>query len=166
MGGARIGANVNIGGGSFVEGGARVGDRCTIKNEALLWEGVILEDDVFVGPRVTFTNDKLPRSPRMPEARARYASKEAWLCRSRVCRGASLGACSVILPGVTVGAYAMVGAGAVVTRDVEPHALVAGHPAKRVGWVCRCGGKVGSPGEACGGCRAGLEAPEASTGGK
>ena len=146
MEGAVIGANCNIGSHCFVESGAVIGDRVTVKNGNHLWEGVKLEDDVFVGPGVCFTNDRYPRSPRLPIAAGRYASK-AWLMNTVVKRGASVGAGAVILPSVTLGAYCMIGAGAVVTTDVKPHALMAGNPARQLGWVCRCGLPLKIPGE-------------------
>jgi len=137
--GAHVGKDCNIGDHCFIEGGARVGDNATVKNGNMLWEGVTLEEGVFVGPHVFFTNDLYPRSQRLPEVRNRYASKESWLVPTLVRRGASLGAGAVILAGVTVGELAMVAAGAVVTKDVPPHALVVGAPARARGWVCQCG---------------------------
>jgi UDP-2-acetamido-3-amino-2,3-dideoxy-glucuronate N-acetyltransferase len=133
-----IGANCNIGDHCFIESGAVVGDGVTIKNGNMIWEGVTLEDGVFVGPHVFFTNDRYPRSPRLPQARKRYSGHE-WLSPTLVRRGASLGAGAVILAGITVGEFAMVGAGAVVTRDVPAYALVIGNPARVRGWVCQCG---------------------------
>lgn len=138
MSAAMIGENCNIGDHCFVESGARIGDNVTVKNGTMLWDGVVLEDGVFVGPQVLFTNDRYPRSPRLAEAERRYQGR-AWLVPTLVQRGASLGAGAVILAGVTIGEFAMVGAGAVVTRDVPAHALVVGHPARVTGWVCACG---------------------------
>lgn len=143
MRGAVLGRQCNVGGHVFVEAGARIGDRVTIKNHALIWDGVTIEDDVFVGPGVAFTNDRYPRSPRMPGLAEHYRDKRNWLEPTRVCRGASLGARCVVICGVTVGAFATVGAGAVVTRDVPAHAIVAGHPARQVGWACVCGQALG-----------------------
>jgi acetyltransferase-like isoleucine patch superfamily enzyme len=137
--GARVGKNCNIGDHCFIESGAVVGDNVTIKNGNMIWEGVHLADGVFVGPNVFFTNDLHPRSPRLPEARERYAEKGKWLLPTMIGRGAALGAGAVILAGVKVGEYATVGAGAVVTRPVVAHALVVGNPARQIGWVCRCG---------------------------
>lgn len=123
--GARIGADCNICDGVFVEGGAVVGDRVTVKCGVQLWDGVELEDDVFVGPNATFTNDPLPRS-------------RQWLDeypRTIVRSGASIGANATILPGLEIGTGAMVGAGAVVTRSVPPHAVVTGNPARIHGYA-------------------------------
>jgi acetyltransferase-like isoleucine patch superfamily enzyme len=138
---APIGANCNIGDHTFVESGAAIGNGVTIKNGNMIWEGVTLEDGVFVGPHAFFTNDLYPRSARLPEAAARYETHD-WLALTRVKRGASIGAAAVIIAGTAVGEYAMIGAGAVVTRDVPPHALMVGNPARRVGWVCACGEKL------------------------
>lgn len=133
-----VGANCNIGEQCFIESGAVVGDNVTIKNQTMIWEGVTINDGVFVGPNVTFTNDLFPRSARLPQAAARYADHR-WLSKTCVNRGASIGAAAVILPNITIGEFAMVGAGAVVTKDVVPHALMIGNPARRIGWVCECG---------------------------
>lgn len=142
MAGARIGRDCNIGDHAFVESGAGIGDNVTIKNNVCVWMGVTLEDGVFVGPNVAFTNDRFPRSARMPEARDRYASTAEWLEATVVERGASIGANATILPGLRIGRYSMVAAGAVVTADVEPFALVVGAPARLAGYVCRCGHKL------------------------
>jgi UDP-2-acetamido-3-amino-2,3-dideoxy-glucuronate N-acetyltransferase len=135
----KIGKECNIGDHSFVEAGAVIGDRCTIKNGNMIWEGVTLEEGVFVGPHVFFTNDLHPRSPRLAEAHGRYAEKKNWLRETHVLRGAALGAGSVILAGTTIGRFAMIGAGAIVTKSVKDFALVTGNPARFAGWVCRCG---------------------------
>ena len=112
MKGAVVGCDCNIGDHAFIETGARIGDRVTVKNQAMVWDGVEIGDDVFVGPGVSFTNDMFPRSPRMPlpAVSARYREQAQWLVRTRVEQGASLGAQSVILPGLTIGAYAAVAA--------------------------------------------------------
>ena len=121
MAGARIGADCNVCDHTFVEGDAIIGDRVTIKAGVHVWDGLRLEDDVFVGPQVKFTNDPFPRS-RCPFARTTTAIR----------RGASIGAGAVILPGVTIGESAMVGAGAVVTKDVPAFTVVVGNPARVV----------------------------------
>jgi len=123
--GAVIGEDCNICDGVFVEGEARVGDRVTVKCGVQLWDGVVLEDDVFVGPNATFTNDLFPRSRKHPESYAKTVVR----------KGASIGANATILPGVTIGAGAMVGAGSVVTRDVPEHAIVVGNPARITGYA-------------------------------
>lgn len=123
--GAVIGSDCNICDHVFIENDVRVGNRVTVKCGVQLWDGIELEDDVFVGPNVTFTNDPFPRSRAWPEKFA----------RTRVCRGASLGANATILPGLTIGPGAMVGAGSVVTRDVPPFAVVLGVPARVVRYL-------------------------------
>lgn len=142
MPGAVIGCNVNIGDHAFVESGAKIGDNVTLKNHVCVWDGITIEADVFVGPNVTFTNDKCPRSPRAPHARQRYASRDSWLTTTRVARGCSIGAAATILPGIDLGAFCMIGAGAVVTRSVPPFALVCGTPARKVADVCSCGQRL------------------------
>jgi UDP-2-acetamido-3-amino-2,3-dideoxy-glucuronate N-acetyltransferase len=139
--GASIGSRCNIGDHCFVESNVAIGDDVTIKNGNSIWEGVTLEDGIFVGPSVVFTNDLRPRSPRLADAAERYADR-SWLVPTIVRRGATLGAGAVILAGVTIGEYAFVAAGALVTRDVDAHALVVGSPARPTGWVCRCGGAL------------------------
>jgi acetyltransferase-like isoleucine patch superfamily enzyme len=139
MAGAKIGKHCNIGDHCFVETGAVIGDQCTIKNGTMIWEGVTLGEGVFVGPNVLFTNDLVPRSPRLPDAVARYAEKKNWLKPTKVERGAAIGAGAVILAGITIGEYAMVAAGAVVTKSVPAHRLAIGFGARVRGFVCRCG---------------------------
>lgn len=130
MAGARIGAGCSLGQNVFVAGGAVVGDRCKIQNNVSIYDGVVLADDVFVGPSAVFTNVTRPRA---------FVPRKHLYEPTRVERGASIGANATILCGHTVGTYALVAAGAVVTRDVAPYALVGGVPARRVGWICRCG---------------------------
>jgi len=137
--GAVVGRDCNICDQVFIEGQARLGDRVTVKNQALIWDGVTLEDDVFVGPGVVFTNDRYPRSGRMPQVARRADHQENWLVPTVVGRGASIGAGAVIICGVKIGRYVAVGAGTVVTWDVPDHRLVLGNPARPVGWVCVCG---------------------------
>ena len=122
---ARIGRDCNICDGVFVENEVVVHDRVTVKCGVQLWDGVTLEDDVFVGPNATFTNDSFPRSKAYPDR----------FLRTIVRRGASIGANATILPGIEIGAGAMIGAGAVVTRNVPPNAIVVGNPAQIVGYV-------------------------------
>lgn len=120
--GAHVGKNCNICAHTFIEGGVIVGDDVTVKSGVYLWDGVELGDGVFVGPNATFTNDPFPRSRQRPVA---------W-SRTVVESGASIGANATLLPGITVGARAMVGAGAVVTKSVLPGTVVVGNPARFV----------------------------------
>jgi UDP-2-acetamido-3-amino-2,3-dideoxy-glucuronate N-acetyltransferase len=133
MAGARIGDGTSIGQNGFVASTAVIGARVKIQNNVSVYDGVVLEDDVFVGPSVVFTNVKNPRSA----VDRRHAYRV-----TRVGRGASLGANATLLPGVSLGEYAFVGAGAAVTRDVAPFALVTGTPAREVGWVSRVGERL------------------------
>jgi UDP-2-acetamido-3-amino-2,3-dideoxy-glucuronate N-acetyltransferase len=119
---AVIGANCNVNSHCFIENDVVLGDNVTIKCGNYLWDGLTLEDNVFVGPNVTFANDRYPRSKQYPEAFARTVVKQ----------GASIGAAAVILPGVTIGEGAMVGAGAVVAKDVPAHSVVRGDYARNV----------------------------------
>ena len=133
-----IGRNCNLGQNVVVSPGVRVGDGCKIQNNVSLYTGVILEDYVFCGPSMVFTNVVNPRSE--------VVRKDEYK-KTLVRRGASLGANSTIVCGVTIGQYAFVGAGTVVTRDVADYALVVGNPARRTGWMCRCGIKLQVEGE-------------------
>jgi UDP-2-acetamido-3-amino-2,3-dideoxy-glucuronate N-acetyltransferase len=128
MSGAKVGADCNIGEHCFIEKGAVLGDRVTVKNGVAVWDGVEAEDDVFLGPNAVLTNDLRPRS--------RVHHDEP--VRTRLGRGASVGANATLLCGIRLGRYAMVGAGSVVTRDVPDHALVVGNPARLKGYVCVC----------------------------
>jgi acetyltransferase-like isoleucine patch superfamily enzyme len=143
MDGAVVGAHCKIGDHVFIESGAVIGDGVTIKNNSLIWHGVHVSDDVFVGPNVVFTNDMNPRA-HMP------SSPDDWL-DTKVERGVSIGANSTIVCGTTLGESSMIGAGSVVTKDVKRHELVAGNPARRLGWVCECGARLDS-GLACSDC--------------
>lgn len=130
--GAVIGNDVNVCDHVFIENDVVVGDRVTIKSGVQLWDGIELGDDVFVGPNATFTNDPYPRSKQYPLTFARTVLE----------RGASIGGGAVILPGVRIGHNAMVGAGAVVTRDVPPFAIVVGNPARITGYTDNTGRKM------------------------
>jgi UDP-2-acetamido-3-amino-2,3-dideoxy-glucuronate N-acetyltransferase len=135
--GARIGADCNICDHTFIENDVVVGDRVTVKCGVQLWDGVRIEDDVFIGPNATFSNDRFPRSKRKPQTFLATVVKE----------GASIGANATILPGVTIGRGAMVGAGAVVVESVPPYAVVAGNPARIVSY-CDAGPARAAPGTA------------------
>lgn len=126
--GAKIGKNCNICDHTFIEGDVIIGDNVTIKSGVYLWSGVRIEDNVFVGPNATFTNDIRPRSKVYPDEFVKTYIKE----------GASIGANATIICGVTIGRWAMVGAGSVVTKDVPDYALVYGVPARIVGYICEC----------------------------
>lgn len=123
--GAIIGSDVNLNDHVFVENDVVIGDRVTVKSGVQLWDGLRIEDDVFVGPNVTFSNDKFPRSKQYPD------SFEVTTIKT----GASLGAGAVVLPGLTIGSLSMIGAGAVVTRDVPEKAIVVGNPARIIGYT-------------------------------
>jgi UDP-2-acetamido-3-amino-2,3-dideoxy-glucuronate N-acetyltransferase len=132
--GAVVGKDCNICDCAFIEDGAVLGDRVTVKNAVLVWRGVTVEDDVFLGPNVLFTNDLRPRSG------TAFSADD--VVPTMVRRGASLGAGVVVVCGTEIGEYAFAGAGAVITRDVAPQSFVAGNPAVHKGWVCRCGARL------------------------
>ena len=134
---AEIGRDCNIGDHCFIEGGVKIGDRVVIKNGVSIWAGVILEDLVFVGPNAVFTNDLTPRAKLFREDNFVTLVKE----------GASIGANASLRCGITVGRWAMVGMGSVVTEDVRDFALVYGVPARPRGWVCICGNRLDLPQE-------------------
>jgi UDP-2-acetamido-3-amino-2,3-dideoxy-glucuronate N-acetyltransferase len=130
MGGARLGRNCSVGQNVFIADGVTIGDNVKIQNNVSLYTGVILEDDVFCGPSMVFTNVVNPRS---------HVSRKHEYKQTLVRKGATLGANSTIVCGRTIGRYAFVGAGAVITHDVADHALVVGVPGRQVGWMCSCG---------------------------
>jgi acetyltransferase-like isoleucine patch superfamily enzyme len=136
MQGARVGRRCNIGEGAFIEGGAVLGDSVTVKNGVAVWDRVTIEDFCFLGPYCVFTNDKVPRSH--PD----YATRPAEWLPTLLKSGTTVGANATIVCGVTLGAWCFVAAGAVVIRSVPDHAMVAGNPARQIGWACRCGRKL------------------------
>jgi UDP-2-acetamido-3-amino-2,3-dideoxy-glucuronate N-acetyltransferase len=130
MSGARIGQHCTLGQNVFVMSGAVIGDRVKIQNNVSVFDGVVIQDDVFVGPSVVFTNVRTPRS---------HVSRRNEFSSTLVKQGATLGANATLVCPVTVGEFAMVGAGAVVNADVPDYGLVVGVPARLLGWVCECG---------------------------
>jgi acetyltransferase-like isoleucine patch superfamily enzyme len=138
--GARIGADCVIGRDAFIDEGVTLGDRVKVQNAALVYHGVTVEDGVFIGPNAILTNDRYPRAITSTGDLARATD---WQVSPIVLRyGCSIGAGAIVVAGVDVGRFATVGAGAVVTRTVAPNALVAGNPARRLGWVCDCGQRL------------------------
>lgn len=137
LNGARIGQGCNIGDHCYIESGVVIGNEVTIKNGVAVWAGVTIEDRVFLGPGVSLTNDLYPRS----------RAKDWTLMPTRICQGSTVGANATILCGITIGEWALVGAGAVVMADIPAFALVLGNPAKLAGFVCRCARKLSFVGE-------------------
>lgn len=145
MPGAEIGEKCSLGQNVVVMNGTKIGNNCKIQNNVSIYEGVELEDDVFCGPSMVFTNVINPRS---------HVSRKNEYRRTLVKRGASIGANATIVCGSTLGEYSFIGAGAVVAKDVPAYALMVGVPAKRIGWMCQCGERLPDSGvgtcEACG----------------
>ena len=139
LGGAVIGARCSLGQNVVVMNGTRIGNNVKIQNNVSVYEGVILEDDVFCGPSMVFTNVINPRS---------HVSRKSEYRTTLVKRGATIGANATVLCGVTLGEYAFIGAGAVITKDVPAFALMAGVPARRIGWMCQCGVRLPDAGVA------------------
>ena len=135
--GARIGAECVIGKNAYVDVDVVIGDRVKVQNNVSLYRGVTVEDGVFIGPHACLTNDKIPRAVNADGSARTDADWEVIPILVR--RGAAIGANATILPGVTIGRWAMVGSGAVVVRDVGDHELVVGNPARRIGGACACG---------------------------
>jgi UDP-2-acetamido-3-amino-2,3-dideoxy-glucuronate N-acetyltransferase len=130
MKGARIGKDCILGQNVYIDQDVAVGDGCKIQNNVSVYKGIILEDGVFCGPSMVFTNVINPRA---------FIERKSEFKTTLVQKGATLGANATIICGVTVGAYALIGAGSVVTKDVPAHAMIYGVPARQGGWVCRCG---------------------------
>ncbi len=137
---AHIGRECVIGRGVYVDAHVQIGNRVKVQNYVSMYDGVTIEDGVFVGPHVVFTNDKLPRAVN-PDGTLK--STDDWtISHTRIGEGASLGANATIVCGITIGRWALVGAGAVVTRDVPDFGLVVGNPARLIGYVCKCGKRI------------------------
>lgn len=130
---ARIGSNCNLGQNVFVENGVIVGNNVKIKNNVALYTGIECEDDVFLGPSCVFTNVINPRS---------FIERKSEFKKTIIKKGATVGANATIICGHTIGRYALIGAGSVITTDVEDYALMVGNPARQIGYVCECGGKL------------------------
>jgi UDP-2-acetamido-3-amino-2,3-dideoxy-glucuronate N-acetyltransferase len=128
---ASIGNNCNINAGVLIENDVMIGNNVTVKSGVQIWDGITIEDNVFIGPNVTFTNDFLPRSKQYPIE----------FLQTTIKKGTSIGANSTIIGGITIGEYAMIGAGSVVTKDVGTQELWYGNSAKHKGYVCKCGQK-------------------------
>lgn len=133
---AVIGRNCNIGQNAYVDNNAVIGNNCKLQNNVNVYDGVTLEDYVFCGPSMTFTNVSTPRCE-FPRDR-----ESSYYLKTHVGRGASLGGQCVVVCGHNIGEYALVGSGAVVCHDVPAHAIVVGNPARQIGWACRCGEKL------------------------
>lgn len=129
--GVEIGEKCSLGQNVNISNNVKIGNRVKIQNNVSVYEGVTVEDDVFLGPSCVFTNVSIPRA-QFPRSSKEYKS-------TRICEGASVGANATIICGHTIGKFAMIAAGAVVTKDVSPYALMIGVPARQVGWVCECG---------------------------
>ena len=143
--GATVGSHCVIGGGAYVDAGVHIGDSCKIQNQAQIFAPAVLGNGVFIGPGAILTNDRTPRAVNhdlSPKTADDWDAKGV-----RIRQGASIGAAAVIVAGVTIGEWALVAAGAVVTRDVLPHELVAGIPARRIGWVDRDGHRLNQNGD-------------------
>ncbi len=147
--GAVVGPGCILGKGAYIDAGVRLGPNCKVQNYACIYHGTTLEEGVFVGPHAVFTNDQHPRAINADGSLKGEADWEVG--QTLVRRGAAIGARAVVLPGVTIGCWALVAAGAVVTKDVPDHGLVAGNPARQAGWACVCARRL-SEKLVCPGC--------------
>lgn len=134
MNGAKVGADCNVCPHSFIERGVVVGNKVTVKNGVQIYERVTIEDEVFLGPNMVFTNDMNPRIG--------FKKKPEEFFPTLVKKGASIGANATIVCGITIGEHAFIGAGAVVIRDVPAYGMIVGNPGRRIGWMCNCGTKL------------------------
>lgn len=139
---AEIGENCIISKDVYIDHHVMIGNNCKIQNGVSIYTGVTIEDNIFIGPNVTFTNDKIPRA----------FNKEWEITNTLIKEGASLSAASVIICGITIGKYAMVGAGTVATRDIPDFALYFGNPGRFISWICKCGARVLNQGQLCEKC--------------
>lgn len=139
---AKIGERCIIGEKTYVAYGVEIGNLCKLNAFVYVCNGVTIEDGVMIGAHSTFTNDRFPRAANWDLTELQPSSPTEHTLQTRVCRGASLGAGVCVAPGVTIGEFATVGMASVVIHDVQPHMLVAGNPARRLGYVCRCGWRV------------------------
>lgn len=142
LSGAKIGEDSNINALCLIENDVIIGDRVTIKSGVQLWDGIRVEDDVFIGPNATFTNDMNPRSKQYPEK----------FEQTFIRKGASIGANATILGGIEIGSYALVGAGAVVTKSIPAYTLYLGNPARQIGFVCQCAKRLSVAIPSCNKC--------------
>ncbi len=137
---AEIGENSIVGGHVYIDVGVKIGSNCKIQSGAQIFHGVTISDGVFIGPGARLANDKLPRAINSDGS---LKTADDWeVSPTEVKYGASIGMGSIVLPGVTIGKWAMIGAGSVVTKDVQDFALVVGNPAKQIGYVCKCGHRL------------------------
>jgi acetyltransferase-like isoleucine patch superfamily enzyme len=153
-GGAVIGEECIIGKNTYVDADVVVGNRVKIQNNCSLYVGLTVEDGVFIGPHVIFTNDKYPRAINFDGTLKSASDWEVW--KTTVHYGASIGAGAIILPGINIGRFALIGSGAVVTKDVQDYAVVVGNPAKSIGFVCKCA-KLLNNGQICETCNVELQ---------
>lgn len=152
---SNIGENCILSKGVYIDFDVKIGNNVKIQNNVSLYHGVTIEDGVFVGPHVCFTNDKIPRAIN-PDGTIK-AGDDWQISETKVKEGSSLGANSTILPGVTIGRFALVGSGSIVTKDVPDFALVYGNPAKVHGYVCKCGKKLTEENKVCKVCKLSLD---------
>ena len=137
---AEIGNNCVIGKNCYIDHNVKIGNNVKIQNNSSIYYMVLIEDGVFIGPHVIITNDKIPRAI---DKKGNLKTEKEWKAeKTTIKKGASIGAGSILLPGLTIGRYSMIGAGSIVTKDVGDYALVYGNPAKFRGYVCKCGEKI------------------------